>query len=240
MKPIDDELQVRDSLPAGVPDVLFDGFAVLNALSDKAEARTSSENVSDVLDAVVKLLRDEAAPTVKAEPVTAQDERDLFKPYRLAGEFCVSRGIDDDSEIRPKILDAFCSGYACADRPVQTAPVPAQVQCDECGGNGAGGDHEDDCSKAPSLPADGSPDFTLDGGSQPCYYAETVQRIVAALSAQTAPQGLRIVLDGPPGPEAGRFVEVENAAGRSVNAGEWRERADGLWELVLHAAQGGE
>lgn len=98
---------------------------------------------------------------------------------------------------------------------------------------------------APSLPAAGSaelpePDFTLDGGSQPCYYAETMQRIVAALSAQTAPQGLRIVLDGPPGPEAGRFVEVENAAGRSVNAGEWRERADGLWELVLHAAQGGE
>ena len=28
------------------------------------------------------------------------------------------------------------------------------------------------------------PDFTLDAGSQPCYYAETVQRIVAALSAQ--------------------------------------------------------
>ena len=23
-----------------------------------------------------------------------------------------------------------------------------QVQCEECGGNGAGGDHEDDCSKA--------------------------------------------------------------------------------------------
>ena len=39
------------------------------------------------------------------------------------------------------------------------------------------------------LPAAGSadlppPDFTLDCGSQPCYYAETVQRIVAALSAQ--------------------------------------------------------
>lgn len=67
-----------------------------------------------------------------------------------------------------------------------------------------------------------------------------VDRLSAALSAQTAPQGLRIVLDGPCGPEAGRFVEVENAAGRSVNAGEWRERADGLWELVLHAAQGGE
>ena len=61
-----------------------------------------------------------------------------------------------------------------------------------------------------------------------------------ARPAQAAPQELRIVLDGPPGPEAGRFVEVENAAGRSVNAGEWRERADGLWELVLHATQGGE
>ena len=42
---------------------------------------------------------------------------------------------------------------------------------------------------ASSLLAAGSaelpePDFALDGGSQPCYYAETVQRIVAALSAQ--------------------------------------------------------
>jgi hypothetical protein len=41
---------------------------------------------------------------------------------------------------------------------------------------------------ASSLPAAGSadlppPDFALDGGSQPCYYAETVQRIVAALPA---------------------------------------------------------
>ena len=35
-----------------------------------------------------------------------------------------------------------------------------QVQCEECGGNGAGGAHEDDCSKAPSLPAAGSADLT--------------------------------------------------------------------------------
>ena len=32
---------------------------------------------------------------------------------------------------------------------------------------------------------------------------------------------LYIIFDGPPGPEAGRFVEVETAGGRSVNAGEW-------------------
>lgn len=45
-----------------------------------------------------------------------------------------------------------------------------------------------DGDESPSLPTAGSaelpePDFTLDGGDQPCYYAETVQRIVAALSA---------------------------------------------------------
>ena len=45
--------------------------------------------------------------------------------------------------------------------------------------------------------------------------------------------GLRIVLDGPPGAESGRFVEVEDGSGRSVDAGEWHERDDGLWELCL-------
>lgn len=45
-----------------------------------------------------------------------------------------------------------------------------------------------------------------------------------------------IVFDGPPGPEAGRFVEVENAMGRSIRVGEWIERDDGLWALRLTAA----
>ncbi len=65
---------------------------------------------------------------------------------------------------------------------------------------------------------------------------EALELGVRALESRAAPQGLRIVFDGPPGPEAGRFVEVEDTEGRSVNAGEWRERADGLWELSLHAA----
>ena len=39
------------------PAILFDGFAVLEALDDKAKTRTSAENVSDVLDAVVRLMR---------------------------------------------------------------------------------------------------------------------------------------------------------------------------------------
>ncbi len=47
--------------------------------------------------------------------------------------------------------------------------------------------------------------------------------------------GLCIVFDGPPGAESGRFVEVEDGSGRGVDAGEWHERDDGLWELRLRA-----
>ena len=47
-------------------------------------------------------------------------------------------------------------------------------------------------------------------------------------------KALRIVFDGPPGPEGPRFVECETPDGRSVNAGEWRVRADGYWELRIN------
>jgi hypothetical protein len=49
------------------------------------------------------------------------------------------------------------------------------------------------------------------------------------------PTRLHIVFDGPPGPEGGRFVEVETADGRSQKAGEWHKRADGYWELRIDA-----
>jgi hypothetical protein len=39
------------------------------------------------------------------------------------------------------------------------------------------------------------------------------------------------VCDGPPGPEAGRFVEVEDATGRSISKGKWVHRPDGYWAL---------
>ena len=42
-----------------------------------------------------------------------------------------------------------------------------------------------------------------------------------------------IVFDGPPGPEAGRFVEVENESGASIGFGEWVERDDGFWALRI-------
>ena len=44
-----------------IPSVLFDGYEVYTALDDKARTRTSGENVTDVLDAVVRILRKQPA-----------------------------------------------------------------------------------------------------------------------------------------------------------------------------------
>ena len=50
---------------------------------------------------------------------------------------------------------------------------------------------------------------------------------------RSVPAGqLEIVFDGPPSHESGRFVECE-VDGKSVNAGDWIERSDGLWALRL-------
>jgi hypothetical protein len=49
----------------------------------------------------------------------------------------------------------------------------------------------------------------------------------------TAEATLDIVFDGPPGPECGRFVEVETIEGRSVRVGEWIDRGNGLWALRI-------
>jgi hypothetical protein len=40
-----------------------------------------------------------------------------------------------------------------------------------------------------------------------------------------------VIFDGPPSPEGAIFVEVEDADGHSVCAGEWAERPDGFWSL---------
>ena len=45
-----------------------------------------------------------------------------------------------------------------------------------------------------------------------------------------------VVLDGPPGPVPGRFVELEDAEGRSVAVAHWVERPDRLWSLGPLAA----
>ena len=45
-----------------------------------------------------------------------------------------------------------------------------------------------------------------------------------------------IVVNGPPGPEGNRFIEVEDASGRSIAFGEWIERQDRRWVLRITAA----
>lgn len=40
-----------------------------------------------------------------------------------------------------------------------------------------------------------------------------------------------IVFDGPPGPESGRFVEVESPPGVGIKFGQWVRRDDGYWVL---------
>jgi hypothetical protein len=42
-----------------------------------------------------------------------------------------------------------------------------------------------------------------------------------------------VVFDGPPSHESGRFVEVEDPEGKSVSAGQWIDRGDGMWALRL-------
>jgi hypothetical protein len=65
--------QLTSSLPvAGVPDILFDGHAVFKGLDEKAMRRTSPENVSDVLDAVVRILRGQGLAAPKSVASGAQ------------------------------------------------------------------------------------------------------------------------------------------------------------------------
>lgn len=51
-----------------------------------------------------------------------------------------------------------------------------------------------------------------------------------------------IVFDGPPSHEAGRFVEVENEQGQSINAGEWIAPGEDsdfpLWRLRINTERG--
>lgn len=51
-------------------------------------------------------------------------------------------------------------------------------------------------------------------------------------------QEIHVVFDSPPGRDMPTLIEVEDENGHGIQVGEWRERPDGYWELVLHAAPG--
>jgi hypothetical protein len=46
---------------------------------------------------------------------------------------------------------------------------------------------------------------------------------------------INVIFDGPPGPEGGRFIEIETDDGRSICIGEWSRRHDGNWALRIVA-----
>ena len=60
---------------------------------------------------------------------------------------------------------------------------------------------------------------------------ERVVQVVNTLGS-LAPM-MDVVFDGPPEHVAGRFVEVEDADGKSINVGKWLERNDGYWVLRM-------
>jgi hypothetical protein len=60
-----------------------------------------------------------------------------------------------------------------------------------------------------------------------------VREDLAALQRNLKP--VDVVFDGPPGHESGRFVEVENGEGKSLNVGTWIDRKDGMWALRVWA-----
>jgi hypothetical protein len=50
-------------------------------------------------------------------------------------------------------------------------------------------------------------------------------------------QELRVVFDAPPGRDMPTLIEIEDERGRPIAVGQWRQRPDGYWELVIPIRQ---
>jgi hypothetical protein len=74
----------------------------------------------------------------------------------------------------------------------------------------------------------------IDGGKTWPEWQRLIDFARAHLTSQDA---INILFDGPPSPEGGRLVEVETDDGKSIKAGEWIERPDGLWALRILTSQ---
>lgn len=76
-------------------------------------------------------------------------------------------------------------------------------------------------------------DLEVDQETENAIVAGWAKLIEAEVEPNDDHPEIRIVFDGPPGPVAGRFVEVEDAAGHGLKVGKWVDRGDGLWDLRL-------
>lgn len=91
----------------------------------------------------------------------------------------------------------------------------------------------------------GGENFTIDNARKVCNYLTThckmrdryirslEGRIASEIVAKYQNGVLNVIFDGPPSAESGRFVEVEDEQGNSVDAGTWVQREDGYWSLRI-------
>lgn len=66
-----------------------------------------------------------------------------------------------------------------------------------------------------------------------CLMRAELRELVRVYRTRQSGPYFDVVFDGPPGHEAGRFVEVENSEGISIRVGEWLQRPDGYWALRI-------
>lgn len=65
-------------------------------------------------------------------------------------------------------------------------------------------------------------------------YSHKLEKQIAALQDTLATcDFIDVVFDGPPSHVCGRFVEVEDPEGKSINVGQWIDRGNGLWALRI-------
>lgn len=75
--------------------------------------------------------------------------------------------------------------------------------------------------------------LAYDGNYCDHYWDPGIQKLWEAWQEARRCEPINIIFDGPPGPAAGRFIEVETDDYTSIRVGEWIERADGLWALRI-------
>lgn len=133
-----------------IPAVLFDSFAVLQAMSKQAKARTGAENVGDVLDAVVYLLR--AAPPAASGGISSLSAdgdpaarvelptRTLMERRGIASMASQQTSTSVANEgagcvetlagSRPTVSTQQCNAAASGDSTESAGPAAAEIEAD--------------------------------------------------------------------------------------------------------------
>ena len=195
---VNQQVTAADSLPVGVPDGYMP-IPTAEQIADALESVRCFHDMSAELIAPELLANLLAATTVKAEQVQCEvchGQGEVYSGHDQHFHYFDFQPPEPIMEVCPE-----CGGEEAPSLPAAGSADLTAVRCQCCATEyphdsydagfiaGSGMCQVCDAAMPPKdWPAAGSaelpePDFTLDGGSQPCYYAETVQRIVAALSA---------------------------------------------------------